>query len=510
MEQLEATKKDQAEQNLGFSPQMDKAKVHYDAKKEQNQELSDKLQAITREQEHLHKENEDLKKESERINKELQLSRLQTKEAEQNCKAMTSQIRSLEAQVEYADRQLRELGKFQVATDALKGRETRVPTRVTRSRADVSTDSLEMSDEDENPLNSTRDSSCRKNGRAHQEPSSSAAAQTDSPEPLAPNRLPKKVESLESLYFTPIPTTRTQSKLDSSVGSIADFSLDSSKKTRSARRRTTQVINITMTKRTKEEVETEPESANTSFYSLRSGISLQALNQQSSTRQSGRPQPAVSAPALTSLPSQESLVKRERASSDDSFNNSDLDVLRNLPGYRSKTRSSARLSTTSGRSSFYVSTCQDEPDPQEDWTRIAELQQRNRTCPPHLKTSYPVESRPSLSSAITDEEMKTGDPKETLRRATLLPSQIQIHEPQPNTRRMTLSSTGVEHSSAGGRIATRQQMKRVSEESHYGPDTPEVTTPAVSIMRGSPHPCAEFQDLYICCAHYEGFPSSLC
>ncbi|PIO29240.1 hypothetical protein AB205_0102460 [Aquarana catesbeiana] len=473
MEQLEATKKDQAEQNLGFSPQMDKAKVHYDAKKEQNQELSDKLQAITREQEHLHKENEDLKKESERINKELQLSRLQTKEAEQNCKAMTSQIRSLEAQVEYADRQLRELGKFQVATDALKGRETRVPTRVTRSRADVSTDSLEMSDEDENPLNSTRDSSCRKNGRAHQEPSSSAAAQTDSPEPLAPNRLPKKVESLESLYFTPIPTTRTQSKLDSSVGSIADFSLDSSKKTRSARRRTTQVINITMTKRTKEEVETEPESANTSFYSLRSGISLQALNQQSSTRQSGRPQPAVSAPALTSLPSQESLVKRERASSDDSFNNSDLDVLRNLPGYRSKTRSSARLSTTSGRSSFYVSTCQDEPDPQEDWTRIAELQQRNRTCPPHLKTSYPVESRPSLSSAITDEEMKTGDPKETLRRATLLPSQIQIHEPQPNTRRMTLSSTGVEHSSAGGRIATRQQMKRVSEESHYGPDTPE-------------------------------------
>lgn len=175
-------------------------------------------------------------------------------------------------------------------------------------------------------------------------------------------------------------------------------------------------------------------------------------------------------------------MKREHASSDDSFNNSGLDVLMNLPGYRSKTRSSTRLSQTSGRSSFYVSTCQDEPDPQEDWNRIAELQQRNRTCPPHLKTSYPLESRPSiLSSAITDEEMKTGDPKETLRRATLLPSQIQIHE--PNTRRMTLASTGIEHSSAGGGITTRQQMKRVTEESHYGPDTPEAKKSASCFPR---------------------------
>ncbi|XP_040190034.1 nuclear mitotic apparatus protein 1 isoform X2 [Rana temporaria] len=466
--ELEKELKQQTTAAEHYKLQSEKCKIHYDAKKELNDELSDKLQAITREQEHLHKENEELKKESERINKELQLSLLQAKEAEQNCKTLTSQVRTLEAQVEYADRQLRDMGKFQVTTDTLKSREARAPTRVTRSRADVSTDSLEMSDEDENPMNSTR-----KNGRTHQEPSS-AAAQTESPEPLAPNRLPKKVESLESLYFTPIPTARAQSKLDGSVGSIADFSLDSSKKTRSARRRTTQVINITMTKRTKEEKETEPESANSSFYSLRSGISLQALNQQSSTRQSGRPQPAISAPTLTSLPSQESLVKRERASSDDSLNNSGLDALLNLPGYRSKTRSSSRLSQTSGRSSFYVSTCQDEPDPLEDWNRIAELQQRNRTCPPHLKTSYPVESRPSLSAAITDEEMKTGDPKETLRRATLLPSQIQIHEPQPNSRRTTLSSTGTEHSSAGGGITTRQKMKRVSEESHYGPDTPET------------------------------------
>ncbi|CAJ0966329.1 unnamed protein product [Ranitomeya imitator] len=344
----------------------------------------------------------------------------------------------------------------------MKSRETLRPPRVTRSHADVSVDSLDMSDEEEDPLNSTRTVALIS---SLPNPLPSPAA----PRPPASNRLPRKVESLESLYFTPIPT-RTRSKLDSSIGSIPDLSLDSSKKTRSARRRTTQVINITMTKKTKEEG--EPESPNTSFYSLRSSPSHQNLHQpQDSHRRGGKPQPATSAPALTSLPSLESLVKPELTSSDDSLNNS---VLMSLPGYRPTTRSSARLSQAgaSGRSSFYLNTCQDEPDPQEDWSRIAELQQRNRACPPHLKTSYPLESRTTLlTSSITDEEVKTGDPQETLRRATLLPAQIQ--ESVGSTRRMTLAATGTEHSWAGSSITTRQQRKRVSEESHYGPDTPE-------------------------------------
>lgn len=46
-----------------------------------------------------------------------------------------------------------------------------------------------------------------------------------------------------------------------------------------------------------------------------------------------------------------------------------------------------------GRNSFYMGTCQDEPEQLDDWNRIAELQQRNRVCPPHLKTCYPLESR---------------------------------------------------------------------------------------------------------------------
>ncbi|CAI9615588.1 unnamed protein product, partial [Staurois parvus] len=32
----------------------------------------------------------------------------------------------------------------------------------------------------------------------------------------------------------------------------------------------------------------------------------------------------------------------------------------------------------------------------------------------------------------------------------------------------------------------------------------------VPIMRGSHHPCTEFLCLYTRCAHYEGFPPSLC
>lgn len=39
---------------------------------------------------------------------------------------------------------------------------------------------------------------------------------------------------------------------------------------------------------------------------------------------------------------------------------------------------------------------ENEPDgAPEDWMRIAELQARNKACPLHLKSSYPVESEVS-------------------------------------------------------------------------------------------------------------------
>lgn len=404
--QAQLAQKEQAAEH--YKLQMEKAKTHYDAKKQQNQELQEQLQGL----EQLQKENKELRAEAERLGRELQQAGLKTKEAEQSCRHLTAQVRSLEAQVAHADQQLRDLGKFQVATDTLKSREPQV-----KPQLDLSIDSLDLSCEEGTPLTVTS-----KLPRTQPDGTSIPG------EPASPisQRLPPKVESLESLYFTPIPA-RGQAPLESSLDSLGDVFLDSGRKTRSARRRTTQIINITMTK--KLDVE-EPDSANSSFYSTQSAPASHA-----------GPRASASAQSLA------------RLGSPDDGNS----ALLSLPGYRPTTRSSARRSQAGvssgappGRNSFYMDTCQDEPEPLDDWNRIAELQQRNRVCPPHLKTSYPLESRPSLGLAtITDEEMKTGDPRETLRRASMQPTQI-----------------------AEG-ITTRQQRKRVSSESHQGPGTPE-------------------------------------
>ncbi|XP_019379850.1 PREDICTED: nuclear mitotic apparatus protein 1 isoform X3 [Gavialis gangeticus] len=432
--QEQLAQKEQAAEH--YKAQMEKAKTFYDAKKQQNQDLAEKLKGL----EQLQMENTELKAESERLAKELQQTVLQAKESELSCRNLSSQVRSLEAQVEFADRQLRELGKSQVAADPLKSRDP-----FSQHPGDISTDSLDLSSDELQPLNSTR-----KPGRSKSETS----AVPDSAESITSQRLPRKVESLESLYFTPIPS-RTQSKLESSLGSLGELSLDSGCKTRSARRRTTQIINITMRKK-------EPDSAaDTSFYSLRSEPS------QKSPLAKGRLRSGVSTRSLTSCPSRESLTKPEATSPEETPGNS---ALLNLPGYRPATRSSLRRSqagssTSLGRSSLYLGTCQDEPEQLDDWNRIAELQQRNRVCPPHLKTCYPLETRPSSSlTAITDEDVKTGDPQETLRRASMQPSQI-------------AEAMGPRHSTLGaswrGGITTRQQRKRLSGESHQGPDTPE-------------------------------------
>ncbi|XP_042089116.1 nuclear mitotic apparatus protein 1 isoform X6 [Ovis aries] len=409
--QAQLSQKEQAAEH--YKLQMEKAKTHYDAKKQQNQELQEQLRGL----EQLQTENKELRAEADRLGRELQQAGLKTKEAEQACRHLTAQVRSLEAQVAHADQQLRDLGKFQVATDALKSREPQA-----KPQLDLSIDSLDLSCEEGTPLSVTS-----KLPRTQPDGTSIPG------EPASPisQRLPPKVESLESLYFTPIPT-RGQAPLESSLDSLGDISLDSSRKTRSARRRTTQIINITMTKVSKKLDVEDPDSANASFYSTQSAPASQA-----------GPRAASSTQSLA------------RLGSPDDGNS----TLLSLPGYRPTTRSSARRSQAGmssgappGRNSFYVGTCQDEPEQLDDWNRIAELQQRNRVCPPHLKTCYPLESRPSLSlPAITDEEIKTGDPRETLRRASMQPTQI----------------------AEGAGITTRQQRKRVSSETHQGPGTPE-------------------------------------
>lgn len=74
---------------------MERAKTHYDAKKQQNQELQEQLRGL----EQLQKENKELRAEAERLGRDLQQAGLKTKEAEQTCRHLTAQVRSLEAQV---------------------------------------------------------------------------------------------------------------------------------------------------------------------------------------------------------------------------------------------------------------------------------------------------------------------------------------------------------------------------------------------------------------------------
>ncbi|PKK17718.1 nuclear mitotic apparatus protein 1 [Columba livia] len=195
----------------------------------------------------------------------------------------------------------------------------------------------------------------------------------------------------------------------------------------------------------------EPSSADISFRSLPAPPPPNADPGRSRLRS------AASTRSLASFSSQESLVKLETSSPQDPPSNS---ALLGLPGYRPPLGHPLNSPLGLGRSSFYLGTCQDEPEQLDDWNRIAELQQRNRACPPHLKTCYPLESRPSnILGTITDEEMKTGDPEETLRRASMQPGPI------------------------GTGITTRQQRKRLSDESHQGPDTPESKKPTSCFPR---------------------------
>ncbi|XP_078258080.1 uncharacterized protein LOC144595024 isoform X2 [Rhinoraja longicauda] len=465
--ELNGQLKDKEEVVQHLKAQLEKAKTHYDSKKLLSLELADKLDAREKSVASLEQqlgaatlEGAELHAQSERLRSEAQQAVKEAKEANQKNTTLC-------AQVEHAERQLREVNKPEASFGARRSHSNTDQGSVPAadSEADFSKDSMELSDLDESAVawNST---AARITKPDYKTPELQGSG------PAAAQKLQGERDSLESLYFTPLPQ-HGRSNMDTSLGSLGSLSLDSAKTTRSGRKRTTQVINILMTKKQTVEYSDEPST------SRGSAPALFVQPSSSKTSMAGQQQPPLQLPPASRgrwrsrTPSAASLHAAQRSASQQSLDSNAEDLgaaaLRNLPGFRPTTRRSSRLSSfgsgTGSSSTLYLGGCLDEPDQLDDWNRIAELQRRNGVCPPHLKTSYPLESSTAVAeSAITEDELRLGDPSETLRRATLLPREISA---------MRVRAFPDAHDPNWKGVTTRQR-KRMSQESHQGADTPEA------------------------------------
>eukprot|EP00063_Salmo_salar_P095930 XP_014070765.1 PREDICTED: nuclear mitotic apparatus protein 1 isoform X4 [Salmo salar] len=384
-----------------YKTQVEKAKSHYSGKKQQlveSQEQVTELQRSLEVREH----------EVNAVTTEMKLLQKELEKARNKEKSLSSKVNTLEAQLAFTDRHLREQSQVRPergpgGIEKMRGGRESVYLKVPQSQThqETSGDSLDLSLDDS--LNTTT----RPLG-----PDESSTPLVRSSERVAAKRRALGGESLETLYFTPmnnrqINRTSTERRLESSITCLGELALDSARKrppTSSARRRrTTQVINITMSKTTPGRGGAGGDSDNEMFYSLSSVRSHPNITGSTHTARPismevfhtpGKPAVAVS------------------------------DQLLSLPGYR---RSTVHVAAPQSTGQFCVG-AENEPDhAADDWLRIAELQARNQSCLPHLKSSYPLESRPSLgpSFEFTDDDLRMGDPTETIRRASVMPGQIQ-------------------------------------------------------------------------------------
>ncbi|KAL3057230.1 hypothetical protein OYC64_007665 [Pagothenia borchgrevinki] len=365
-----------------YKAQMEKAMSHYNGKKQLLQES----------QEEAIKLKQSLEVKECKVNDttmENHLLQLDLDKAQTNEKALLNKVASLEAQLAFADRNLRAQNKFHGNEgSSLTSLNMEVPnthssvnTKAKEKKA-ISSDSLDYSSM-EDSLNNTRKLLA---------PDESSTPLVRSSERLAAKHRGLQAEYLETLYFTPI-----NSRQINRVNAEHTHKLDSTRKNPTSsvkRRRTTQVINITLTKKTPGDGEHDD-----TFYSLASARSHPNI----SSAHSARP---------VSMTLFDTPARLTGAASDQ---------LIGLPGYRRSTMHSQPAST------FYAGDENESDGGTDDWMRIAELQARNKAVLPHLKSSYPVESDPCRGATFlfTDEELRTGDPSDTIRRGSTMPGQLQ-------------------------------------------------------------------------------------
>ncbi|XP_035857217.1 nuclear mitotic apparatus protein 1 isoform X6 [Sander lucioperca] len=420
-----------------YKAQMEKAVNHYNGKKQLLQESQEETVEL--------KHSLEVKeREVKATTMEIRLLKLDLDKAQTNEKALLNRVASLEAQLAFADRNLRIQNKIHEgsATESgyldVRSAYSSVHTRaqVKRSMSDDSLDHSSLEDS----LTTTR----KLTG-----PDESSTPLVRSSERLAAKRCGLQTESLETLYFTPINTrqvnrTSTEHKLE----------LDSARKNPTSsvkRRRTTQVINITMTQKTPGGSEHDD-----TFYSLASA----------------RSQPNLSS-ANTAQPMSIGL-----------FDTPASDQFISLPGYR---RSTVRSQTTS---TLYAGE-ENEPDgAPEDWMRIAELQARNKACLPHLKSSYPVESDTGRGSTFlfTDEELRMGDPSDTIRRASMMPGQMQ-DSLASHRHSLMVGQTGAAASTRSHRLSLmpgQLPSKTVSSSQLRSPKGTKRSSSSLSVHQTSP------------------------
>ncbi|KAK1900598.1 Nuclear mitotic apparatus protein 1 [Dissostichus eleginoides] len=353
---------------------MKKAMSHYNGKKQLLQESQE--EAIELKQSLEVKE-----REINATTMENRLLQLDLDKAQTNEKALLNRVASLEAQLAFADSNLRAQNKFH-GNEGSSRSSLNMEVPNAKEKKAISSESLDHSSL-EDSLNNTRKLLA---------PDESSTPLVRSSERLAAKHRGLQVESLETLYFTPI-----NSRQINRINAEHTHKLDSTRENPTSsvkRRRTTQVINITLTKKTPGGGEHDD-----TFYSLASARSHPNL----SSAHSARP------------------VSMELFDTPARMTGAASDQLNGLPGYRRSTMHSQPAST-------FCAGAENEPDGgPDDWMRIAELQARNKAVLPHLKSSYPVESDPCRGATFlfTDEELRTGDPSDTIRRASTMPAQLQ-------------------------------------------------------------------------------------